>query len=180
MIIFILLLIILFLLFKNHFNLNLLGEFNKIIKSGVLSYTDENNKEFYNPSVNNNIDANEHSHSWKILNSPITQNHNAKNTPFNLLNNFYLGAHTCPYCGKNMYKTIFPVGNEYPLYLSIGDFNLKRIFTCQSCLSFFAPLPGKSLDSGTLLTVKYSNPYRYQFMLEDFDHEGSLNGRSDL
>ena len=51
--------------------------------------------------------------------------------------NFYASSYACPYCGDWLYKTIFPIGKEYPIQTNTNkSVKMKRVFVCGACQTF--------------------------------------------
>lgn len=99
-------------------------------------------------------------------------------SPF-LTDKFYISSYRCPICGRHMYKTVFPIGGEFPIRTTNGYISMKRIFTCKTCLRFFTPLPGRKLSCGQYYSLKVDTHDEYEFLLATFDEHGSTVGRPD-
>ncbi|NLK24171.1 MAG: hypothetical protein GX309_09405 [Clostridiales bacterium] len=93
--------------------------------------------------------------------------------------NFYISSYVCPYCKQHMYKTVFPTGFEYLIVTEQREFRIKRIFSCDTCKTFFAPLPGLKLASGTVLINKLEST-SYSRLLKEIDKISTTDGRLDL
>lgn len=116
---------------------------------------------------------------WNIIEARINENYEYL-TSNKIGENFYMSSYECPYCNKPLYKTVFPLNREYQIYTKIKTINLKRVFTCESCLAFFTAPTGSRLKDGILFTVKYDNKDDYFEKLRDMDNKGTTEGRSDL
>ncbi|WP_252223892.1 MULTISPECIES: hypothetical protein [unclassified Clostridium] len=73
-----------------------------------------------------------------------------------------------------MFKTVFPVGEEYKIDTSIGGVQIKRAFTCTLCKVFFAPIPGNRIFDGSLFEIKFLTESCYKDALIHMDKRGSL------
>ena len=105
--------------------------------------------------------------------------YNAEFPPF-ITKNFYISAGECPSCGLPLYKTVFPVGQEYPILVKGGyKIGLKRVFTCSKCTSFLSAELGKKLMDGSIYIIKYDSS-EYKEKLLDMDRKGTTEGRPDL
>lgn len=121
--------------------------------------------------------------NWKELKLEITYYHDVHLVPLKQLGlNFYISAYACPRPGCNsvLYKTVFPLGEEYPINTSSGPRNLKRVFTCISCATFFAPVPGRRLNEGYAYSMQYEDIQEYLEELKKMDIAGTTVGRMDL
>ena len=116
---------------------------------------------------------------WNVIEARINENYGYISSS-SIGKNFYMSAYECPYCNKPLYKTVFPVNGECEVYTKIKTINLKRVFTCKSCLAFFTAPTGISLKDGILFTVKYDSKDEYFEKLKDMDNKGTTDGRNDL
>ena len=98
----------------------------------------------------------------------------AKNTK-----NFYRSSYICPYCGERAYKSVFPVGGEYSINADNGAVRLKRVFSCDHCKVFFAPIPGLKLSAGSAYINKLDTSSYINLMM-DMDKNATTQGRPDL
>jgi hypothetical protein len=96
---------------------------------------------------------------------------------FGLLNEFYISSYACPDCGAAMYKTVFPVGREYPIRTSDGNVKMKRAFTCPDCNSFYTA--AMDLLSDGMVYSLTADPVTYKTILFDMDKRGTTQGRLD-
>lgn len=117
---------------------------------------------------------------WNLINCEIKLDSSPYNGPQLIGNNFYIGATVCPYCNRPMFKTVFPVGEEYKISTARGNVQIKRVFTCPSCKVFVAPVPGYRVSDGMVFEKKLLNDEDYKGVLIHMDNCGSLKGRNDL
>jgi hypothetical protein len=117
---------------------------------------------------------------WSLINCEIGFDTSPYNGPETIANNFYIGAAVCSYCNRPMFKTVFPMGDEYPITTTVGNVKIKRVFTCPSCGVFIAPVPGYSVSDGKVFENKKLNADNYVGLLRHMDNCGSLSGRADL
>lgn len=94
------------------------------------------------------------------------------------MNNFYDSNYACPYCEKPMFKTIFPVGAEYPIQTDNGNLKMKRVFTCSKC-HYFVTAAKDLLSDGAVYESKISNSDEYIKLLKDMNNKGTTQGRAD-
>jgi hypothetical protein len=94
-----------------------------------------------------------------------------------IIGNFYVSSYACPYCGKAMYKTVFPVGEEYPIKTNRGNKCMKRVFTCLKCFKFLTAVDDK-LNSGRVYELAVTGS-SYREILEDMNINGTTSGRPD-
>ncbi|MEG0528694.1 MAG: hypothetical protein RR531_14380 [Longicatena sp.] len=134
-----------------------------------------NLNEFFQSKENNSKEK-----KWNVIEANILENYNIYNSSPYLKNNFYISTYQCPHCEGALYKTVFKYGDEYPIQTQIRTINLKRVFTCSNCLSFFSAIPGFKLNEGILFKVKYDNVDCYNKKLNDMNLKGSTDGRNDL
>lgn len=116
---------------------------------------------------------------WSVIEARINENYEYLSSS-SIGKNFYISTYECPYCNKPLYKTVFPVNREYQIYTKIKTINLKRVFTCGSCLAFFTAPTGSSLKDGILFTIRYDSEDKYFEKLRDMDTKGTTDGRDDL
>lgn len=117
---------------------------------------------------------------WSIIHAVLRENV-ADVTPEmcrqHLHSNFYISSYVCPVCGKHLFKTNFPIGEEEPINVLNTLHWIKRIFTCPSCKHFYAPLEGQRLSAGTVYFL--NKPSSYDSNLRLFDCAGTTQGRPD-
>lgn len=117
---------------------------------------------------------------WKHETCKISDNLNAYFDSDFIGQNFYVSSYGCPYCDKALYKTVFPIGKEYPINTNNNRVNIKRVFTCPSCKSFFAASPGQKIANGKIYTISYLDKNDYLTTLYNMDSCGTTQGRPDL
>lgn len=115
---------------------------------------------------------------WNIIEANVLDNHNIYDYQSYIKDVFYISCYQCPHCCEPLYKTIFQPGNEYQIQTQIKTIQLKRVFTCNNCLSFLSAIPGNRLNEGILFEVKY-NLKEYNKKLDHMNENGSTEGRSD-
>lgn len=118
--------------------------------------------------------------NWQLetgyLNEDVTD---VMNAPPYIAPNFYISSYICPSCHKNLYKTVFPIGKESPIKVNNRDVFMKRLFTCQRCLTFYTPVQGQKLSVGQYYALKLSDPGTYNALLKNYNEQGGTAGRSD-
>lgn len=117
---------------------------------------------------------------WNLISCVIELDNNPYYGPQVIEKNFYIGSPACPHCNRSMFKTVFPIGEEYKIDTSRGVVQIKRVFTCPLCKVFFAPIPGNRISDGMLFERKFLSESDYKEVLVDMDKCGSLKGRGDL
>ena len=93
--------------------------------------------------------------------------------------NFYRSSYACPYCGERLYKSVFPVGGEYSINTVNSTVRLKRVFSCDHCKVFLAPMPGVKLSAGRVYINKL-DATSYSNLMVDMDNNATTEGRPDL
>lgn len=109
----------------------------------------------------------------------INKSFNTSDLPQMLTEKFYISTYDCPLCNSKLHKSVFPRGKEFPIRTTDKAFLIKRIFTCSKCKSFFAPIPGQALDSGSALTITHIEGYKYNELLLLFNSKSTTDGRLD-
>ena len=116
---------------------------------------------------------------WKSKKRNLEEDVDIQQLPPLLTDKFYISSYRCPFCGKHMYKTVFPIGGEFPIRTADGYISMKRVFTCKTCLKFFTPLPEHKLSCGQYYSLKLKTLDEYKMLLETFDNHGTTVGRPD-
>lgn len=101
-----------------------------------------------------------------------------------VMGNYQYSSYRCPRCGKVLYKTIFPEGNDPFLIFNdqTGDgISPARIFTCPDCFTFYATPKGYHLTDGQVITANCPQTQEgldlYNMWFEIFNTIGDLNAR---
>ena len=116
---------------------------------------------------------------WKSKKRNLEEDADIQQLPPLLTDKFYISSYRCPFCGRHMYKTVFPIGGEFPIRTADGYISMKRVFTCKTCLKFFTPLPEHKLSCGQYYSLKLKTLDEYKMLLETFDNHGTTDGRPD-
>lgn len=116
---------------------------------------------------------------WKSDRGYFEEDGDIQQLPPLLTDKFYISSYRCPICGRHVYKTVFPIGGEFPIRTSNGYISMKRIFTCKTCLRFFTPLPGHKLSYGQYYFLRLETLDEYKMLLETYDEHGTTDGRPD-
>lgn len=116
---------------------------------------------------------------WKSDRGYFEEDGDIQQLPPLLTDKFYISSYRCPICGRHVYKTVFPIGGEFPIRTTNGYISMKRIFTCKTCLRFFTPLPGHKLSYGQYYFLRLETLDEYKMLLETYDEHGTTDGRPD-
>lgn len=101
------------------------------------------------------------------------------NLPPMLTGKFYISSYKCPLCHTALYKTVFPIGGEMPIWTEAEDVFLKRVFACNNCNAFIAPDVGKPLNSGNIFVLTNLNDNKYKNLIDTYTKFGTTDGRMD-
>lgn len=94
-----------------------------------------------------------------------------------LSNVFYVSSYSCPTCQRAMYKTVFPVGGEYPISISNGkNCRMRRVFTCPECY-YYATAAIDRLSDGLIYEHKSSNKSDYNILFTKLNAAGTTTPR---
>lgn len=116
---------------------------------------------------------------WKSVWGELKEDAQIQQLSPTITDKFYVSSYRCPICGRHMYKTVFPIGSEFPIRTENGYISMKRIFTCKPCLTFFTPLPKNKLSCGQYYSLRLDTPAKYDLLLETYDNHGTIYGRPD-
>ncbi len=116
---------------------------------------------------------------WKSDWGNLEEDTDIQQLPPLLTDKFYISSYRCPICGRHMYKTVFPIGGEFPIRTTDGYISMKRVFTCKTCLRFFTSLPERKLSCGQYYSLRMDTLNEYKMLLEAFDNHGTTVGRPD-
>ncbi|MBQ2897920.1 MAG: hypothetical protein IJE46_06355 [Clostridia bacterium] len=118
---------------------------------------------------------------WQKTNRHVGSTYENRPNPM-LTRVFYDSSYACPFCGKPMYKTVFPVGREYPIKVNMsgtaGNAYMKRVFTCPDC-RYFATAAISRLSDGTIYEKKVTSNDEYNRLLNALSLAGTTQGRPD-
>lgn len=99
--------------------------------------------------------------------------------------NVYISDYACPICNSPLYKTVFPVGEEYPIEVqedvncnSIHIHKMKRVFTCTQCKSYFTSVKLR-LSEGAVYQLETEDDKQYFQLFNKFNEKGTTEGRMD-
>lgn len=94
--------------------------------------------------------------------------------------NYYISSYKCPYCTNAMYKTIFPVGEEYHILTDSKEVShyMKRVFTCPQCMKFITAIDSK-LSTGNFYEISFIDKNNYAFLLRMINEVSTTEGRPD-
>lgn len=99
--------------------------------------------------------------------------------------NVYISSYACPVCSSPLYKTVFPVGEEYPIEIqenvnsnSVHIHKMKRVFTCTQCKSYFTSAKSR-LSEGTVYQLNTEDDKQYFQLFDEFNEKGTTEGRTD-
>ncbi len=101
-----------------------------------------------------------------------------------IMGNYQYSSYRCPGCGAALYKVIFPKGKDP--YLVFNDvtgegISPARMFTCPTCLNYFAVQKGYHLNDGQPLIATFPKTDdgldTYNMWFEIFNTIGDLQAR---
>lgn len=96
-----------------------------------------------------------------------------------VIGKFYVSSYGCPYCNKPLFKTVFPIGEEYPIKTTDGTIvEMKRVFTCMKCQTFMTAAKDL-LSDGVVYELQERNNSRYKSLLNKMNSCGTTQGRPD-
>lgn len=115
---------------------------------------------------------------WEIKPIQIHDSWDFNNYPQLLTNVFYISSYACPHCGKPMYKTVFPIGNEFIVPTCNGNIELKRVFTCPDC-KYFVTAAINRLSDDFVYERQCNTQLEYQIEFKKMNDCGTTRGRPD-
>lgn len=99
---------------------------------------------------------------------------------FKPYNNLYDSIYACPYCGSQLWKTVFQPNNEYEIFTNDPKnhhVGIKRVFTCSTCYNFYSA--EFRLTDGSLFELSCNTLDNYKDLVRDMNNKGQSVGRSD-
>lgn len=95
--------------------------------------------------------------------------------------NWYPSSHPCHCCENLVFKTVFPVGKEFPIITNKKEpMRIKRAFTCVFCQFIFAPLPGYRYTDLNYEIFQALDEKEYLQRILIMGVNGTTEGRPDL
>lgn len=93
---------------------------------------------------------------------------------------WYPSAYRCDYCSDQLYKVVYPVGEEFQIETTQeGMWYIKRAFTCPICEIIYAPKPGyRYTDIYAIYKADNEPDYRNKVRLMGV--YGTISGRPDI
>lgn len=141
------------------------------------SVAEATSREKNRTSYDNDKNESRHDVIWATLKVKVYPAQSNRENWF-LTDNFYMSADICPYCGRSLYKTVFPPRKEPDIQTRTGTKFMKRVFTCPECQKFFTAALDL-LSDGIIYEYHANSKNEYMYMLRYYDSIETTKARPD-